>query len=333
MAEEYINKIKIFVSRRIDVDSFEIEGDLYCQVECGSIFNKTKSKSGSLFRDCDGINVSNKRSSLGELTVQYWAWKNFNLDYYGLCHYRRFLVLSKNNFKKNCQNLIVENFLDECSVNKYNLQDSDYVHKLASKFRIIINESADVSKIPTPKGQTFTVYDHWVAHGDVFLRKESLDLLLLYIKDYKPKYYKSALLYLKGGAHRGYNCFILEKTIFEELCEFQFEVLFNLEKVLQKKGLLDNYPRTLGYLGEIMYGIFIFHKVQVDKIKFKELPLVYFEYTEKTPLSKLNNFFLKFLITLKVNKETQGFKLLPKNSVRRKIAKRLYFFLLNFLKR
>ena len=91
----FLNNVKIFVSRRIDLDSFELNSNLYCQVECGSIYRKKKVGSNQILKDCDGINISEKRQSLGELTVQYWAWKNFNLDYYGLCHYRRFLAFAK----------------------------------------------------------------------------------------------------------------------------------------------------------------------------------------------------------------------------------------------
>lgn len=53
--------------------------------------------------DCDGENISKKNGNYSELTVLYWMWKNclFNgkigskEGYYGLCHYRRVLELSK----------------------------------------------------------------------------------------------------------------------------------------------------------------------------------------------------------------------------------------------
>ena len=86
--------IKIFVSHRIDLDSETIDNPLYIPVRCGAVYDERENV--TMLGDDTGDNISEKRMTYNELTVQYWAWKNVKADYYGLCHYRRYLSFSKN---------------------------------------------------------------------------------------------------------------------------------------------------------------------------------------------------------------------------------------------
>ena len=65
--------------------------DMYIPLYVGS---KGKESIG-FERDDNGINISEKNPFFCELTGLYWAWKNLNADYIGLCHYRRHFTLSK----------------------------------------------------------------------------------------------------------------------------------------------------------------------------------------------------------------------------------------------
>ena len=76
--------IKIFVSHRIDLDSETIDNPLFVPVRCGAVYDKRENI--TMLGDDTGDNISNKRNFLGEFTVQYWAWKNIDTDYYGFFH-------------------------------------------------------------------------------------------------------------------------------------------------------------------------------------------------------------------------------------------------------
>lgn len=53
--------------------------------------------------DNTGDNISAKNPNYCELTALYWAWKNLDCEYIGLCHYRRYFghtIHSKDVVKK-----------------------------------------------------------------------------------------------------------------------------------------------------------------------------------------------------------------------------------------
>ena len=82
--------IKIFASNRIDLESKQINNSMIIPIRCGAVYDNRENI--SIAGDDTGDNISSRRNEYCELTVQYWAWKNVDADYYGLCHYRRFLI-------------------------------------------------------------------------------------------------------------------------------------------------------------------------------------------------------------------------------------------------
>lgn len=51
--------------------------------------------------DNTGDNISSKNKYYCELSTQYWVWKNIDSEYYGFCHYRRYLSMSDKEYKSN----------------------------------------------------------------------------------------------------------------------------------------------------------------------------------------------------------------------------------------
>ena len=72
-----------------------------------------------------------------------------------------------------------------------------------------------------------------------------------------PEYENYVLDYMHGYLHRGYNCYILKREIFYRLCDIQETIIKRLWPKFVKNGMLKQYPRTLAYLAEIIYGIYI----------------------------------------------------------------------------
>lgn len=316
--------IKIFVSRRIDTPSVAVSNPLYVPVVCGSCY--AKNINSQFTRDDKGNNISQKRNSFCEFTVQYWAWKNENADYYGLCHYRRYLTFSKKRFCANTQGQVMEGMLDDHAIAKYDFLNEKRMRNIIEGYDAVVNEAADVNHISTPQGFQHSVYDHWAAHDGMFFDKRVLPLLMETIHELKPKYYEAAVAYMHDKWHRGYNCYVMKKDLFDEMCLFQFPIMFAMEKKLSENGISKQFVRTLGYLGEMMYGIFIHYLEKQHKYKIKSVQLVYFEQTVP-PNSILQRLIDRFLFWAKFRFEDVGYRLLPKNTRRRNFVKKIYFFI------
>ena len=151
-------------------------------------------------------------------------------------------------------------------------------------------------------------------------------MLIAAIKELYPQYSVATDEYLNGHFHRGYNCYVMRKDLFQQMCEFQFGVLFAMEEKLKQTDYTNGLERTLGYLGEIMYGIYVYYLEQQGEYKIKELQLVYFEQT-KLPDSCLAYWLQKVLYKMKFQFEDIGYALLPKGSPRRNFVKNIYFAL------
>ena len=85
--------------------------------------------------------------------------------------------------------------------------------------------------------------------------------------------------YFKNDKYWGFNCFILKKEIFNELCEFQFPILFEIEKQIDVSEYNYTMKRTVGFLGEILFGIFIYHKIITENKEYQELPIIFYNDT------------------------------------------------------
>ncbi|GBR74728.1 protein DUF4422, partial [Candidatus Termititenax aidoneus] len=71
--------------------------DIFLPIHCGKALSNLDL---GIQGDDTGDNISAKNKNFCELTGLYWAWKNLkklypNVEYVGLCHYRRYLALDR----------------------------------------------------------------------------------------------------------------------------------------------------------------------------------------------------------------------------------------------
>lgn len=181
--------------------------------------------------DDTGDNISKLNPYFCELTAQYWAWKNMkDVEYVGLCHYRRY-------FKTVFTESNVENILG----------DNEIV--LVKGFHLSENIL------------------NWWQRGFV---SEDIDSFYLYmLQKYANKKNVFENFFVRGCYLNPSNMFVCKKSLFDEFCEWQFHLLFELKEILPLVGHYKE-KRILGYFAEALLPFYAYE----HKLKVKEIPSV-----------------------------------------------------------
>lgn len=291
--------IKIFVSHRIDLDSETIDNPLYIPVRCGAVYDKREGV--TMLGDDTGDNISEKRMSFCEYTVMYWAWKNVKADYYGLSHYRRFLSFSDRQFKTASLRQGMMDSLARETVSACGLLDEVHMREEISAYDITVPHRYHMKKDWLPDSPCTSIREQWEMYCASYLQKEHFELLLSLIKTHAPEFYDDAVQYMAGKYFYGFNCFVMKKEYFENLCNFLFPVLFAFDAAIDKSNFSSTQNRAAGYAGEWLFSIWIYHIYKTRSAKIKERQLLAFQNTEKkavlSPAYQSRNIAVAYTVT------------------------------------
>lgn len=252
------SKIKIFVVYYNPAHVFI--SDIYQPISNGtSSFN---SDSG-IITDYTGINISQKNNHYGELTQQYWVWKNFmpksDAEYIGFCHYRRFLDFNFSSIGDNpFQEIFITDFLP--MFEKYTEEN---ILKCIENFDIILPHKLNFKKV-NYRGND--IYDQY----KIFHPVKDLDLVIDIIKDIYPQYTDVVNDFMSSIEF--YSCmnFVMKKELLNEYFEWIFNILTVLEQKTDWSDYIDyNSIRTPAYLAERLINIWL--KYNIDKRNLKVL--------------------------------------------------------------
>lgn len=277
--------IKIFVSHRIDQDSETIDNPLYIPVRCGAVYDDREGI--TMLGDDTGDNISEKRMSYCELTVQYWAWKNVKADYYGLCHYRRYIGFAGKKYETGIEEAnngcVVEQCLDQTRVAKHCLNEEE-MRKVIEDYDII---AIDPIKID------ITNYGAMKGSPD-YHNMDDVDLAMDIIKRKYPQMITAVDSYMHHSPNCWlYNCWVMKADIFDEYSRWLFEILTEIEANVDNSYYSQQMYRTPGTLGERLWGIYLTYLIEQGKRRIKRQQLVFFKNAKKErkviPFTKENN--------------------------------------------
>ncbi len=195
-------------------------------------------------RDDEGENISSKNANYCELTGLYWAWKNLNADYIGLAHYRRHYSNGKLFGDKK------EKVINTAQM-EHKLKDTDVL-------------------LPTPRNYWIETNYSQYAHAHHAI---DLDTTREILQEKYPQYIPAWDSSMKKTTGHRFNMFIMKKNLFDQYCEWMFDVLFELEKRLDISTYNKNDSRVFGFVSERLLDIWI----ETNGIKYKDTGYVFME--------------------------------------------------------
>lgn len=194
--------------------------------------------------DNTGENISAKNANYCELTGLYWAWKNLECEYIGLCHYRRYF--SKGSVGKDKKAAI--------------LHKDDY-EKLLQKYDALLPKKRNYF-IETVCSQ----YEH--AHN-----KRDLDEVENIVKELYPEYSEGFTKVMNRTKLHILNMFVMKKDKFDEYCKWLFDILFELEKRIDITSYNQYEARVFGFLSERLFNVWL----EKQNLNCCEVPVVFLE--------------------------------------------------------
>ncbi len=215
-------KIIIATHKKYDMPN----DNLYLPLLVGADMNKAEGFVG----DNTGDNISDKNPYFCELTGLYWAWKNLDADAIGLAHYRR-------HFKGKLKFLVnnkTKKILSEQEVNS-----------LFNKADVIL-----------PKKRNYyieTLYSHY-AHT-MFV--EPLDETGKIIQEKYPDYFSEFEKLKKRRSAHMFNMFVMKRELLNKYCTWLFDILFELEKRIDKTKYSAFHARFFGRVSELLLDVWL----------------------------------------------------------------------------
>lgn len=235
-------------------NKFDIIPPYAVPIQGGSAINP--SIQGALSDIGPNGSISEKNREYCELTVQYYAWKNEDLESYGFCHYRRFFCFDEN--------------IKQPYLAKDILSQTDVMRLFKSEAEISeIIKDYDIVTVRAEK-TAYSVREYYYRSDHLY--QEDLDLFVDILQKKYPYLSGYCSQYLDQDRQYFCNMFIMTKPLFNEYCGILFDILEEFDKHKRMHGDFQS-DRTDGYLGERFLGIFITYCYDKE-VKIKELPRI-----------------------------------------------------------
>lgn len=235
---------------------------LYLPVFVGAENKKDTPVPDGYTADNTGENISALNPCFCELTGLYWAWKNLDVAYIGLTHYRRHFSLKKK---------------------------GDFDSLLTGQELCPLLESAKVIVPSKRRYYIETLYDHYAHTFD----GSHLDTARQIIAEKYPDYTASFDRAVRKKYGYMFNMMIMEKGLLADYCTWLFDILFELRSRVDESAMDAFQKRYPGRVSEILFNVWLdamLTRGRLKKDEMREIPVVSME---KVDWFKKGTAFLK----------------------------------------
>jgi hypothetical protein len=248
-----------------------IKNDVFTPIQVGKAVSDTDL---GILGDNSGDNISHLNRFYSELTATYWAWKNLDVEFIGICHYRRYF------FNENIvdRNFKTERVLFRLKGHLNHLFDLKWPGFFSPKLSVSQEDSKSIidnvanwfqEKVGNEKDCIFCLKPvKYLArtNRDLFAQigTRYVDQLVLISRDVNPIFSNYIVNCLNSDYLYYANMVVMSKDLFNEYCQLMFTIL---SEHLSKNNIeYPEYNRVAGYMGEIITSAFIMMKKN-NKVK------------------------------------------------------------------
>lgn len=253
-----------------------------------------------MLHDDDGVNISEKNPYYCELTAQYWAWKNTDSDFVGFLHHRRYFSFEENKIrdmtypKRKVRPYFIFDEPNEKTLNQISFDD-DSLQRMIERYDIIAPTSEKIY-------ETVRCQYERCEHPQTDEMKTVREI----IAERCPRYLKAADDYFNGREAYFCNMFVMRRDIFEDYCEWLFDILSELDN---RRPTEQRQKRDNGKISERLFGVYFMQKKREGVLKWAEVPRIHFASLDG---ASVNKSFSRLL-----------YGIAPPGSIRRAILRRL----------
>ena len=223
-------------------------------------------------RDDTGENISRLNPCYCELTGLYWCWKNLDVDWLGLVHYRRYFTMKSGTWRR--QHSELEGALTQ--------EEAESLIKTA--------------KIIVPKKRRYyieSIYSHY-SHTFDHTRLDTCRNILV---SKNPSYVSAFDSVMKSTGGYMFNMFLMDHAMVDSYCSWLFDVLQQLIDQTDSSGMSDFEKRYAGRISEILFNVWLKYQLETGTVKPSEIREVSYYYLGKIDWGRKVKSFLaaKFL--------------------------------------